>query len=105
MSEKLARIQFTITTPGWVDDLLPDMQREQATALDVLQRPAHERGPAPFSDDFLRGYLRGLRYATSRPAMLMTEEESRIQQEKKDAEPPPPAAGSPYAREGGPESA
>lgn len=108
MNEKLERIRFTITTPGWTEDLLPDMQREINLALEILQRPQSERGQSQYSDDFLRGYLRGIKYTTHRPAQLMTESDSDAERAKvsdADANASNQTLGSPYARQDGPESA
>lgn len=97
MSDRIERIRYTIATPGWTDELKPDWDKEIALAMDMLIRPMAERGDKPLEDNFLRGYVRGLRFAAHRPSIIVQEaddEARRLEEAKQEAE--HPAAGSPY---------
>ena len=95
--EDIARLQFTITSPGWTDVLVPRLVRERDAAAVALTRTAAERAEPKFNDDFLRGYLRGLILAIESPAAVIREFENQMSRDKDEASGEPEPAGSPYA--------
>src|SRR5262245_46117398 len=76
--EKADKLKFTITSPGWQDEILPDLNKERATVMEILLRAPQERPEPKHSDEFLRGYVRGINYAASRPFAMVQEFERRL---------------------------
>ena len=74
-AERAEKLRFTLASPGWFDCLQPMFEQEIAAAQQAMALTEPERASPKFSDDFLRGYLRGLIFAARRPAMLLHETE------------------------------
>lgn len=86
-------VRFMVDTPGWREFYLPlldtEMGRVQALMLlDQAERPAPKN-----SDDYLRGYARGIRFAASRVNELLKDSE-QVVLDRGGVE--PAGAGSPY---------
>lgn len=94
---RIDAIRFTTTSPGWTEYIAKDLQGEELKAFEVLARELHERGQNPHSDDWIKGYIRGLRYAHLRPGVLVEEAEAQRLKEEQEAANPAKDVGSPYA--------
>lgn len=88
-------LEGLLANPAWSDIYVPVLESERERARLQLDKFEVER-PAPhFSDDYLRGYARGLHFAIHRVEDLLKENE----QAALDRQPPgpePEAVGSPY---------
>lgn len=84
-TRELDWLKNTVTSPGWTDLYAPDIDRERVMATDALLRAQSERAEPKWSDDYLRGYIRGLSYAIGRPFVLVRDAEAALVREKRDA--------------------
>lgn len=93
--EAVKQLKFTITTLGWMQVIEPGLSAERGTAMDQLAAPDQLRGAPKFSDEWLRGYIRGLDFTRKRWMQLIEEFYADLEREKRQEE--LPAAGSVHA--------
>lgn len=93
-----ARVRFLhgmVGSPGWAEVYRPILEQEAAKASAELERSIEERAAPKRSDEDLRGYLRGLKFALHRVEDLLKEasEQDAID---RIAEVETESVGSPY---------
>src|SRR5437762_12871549 len=92
--EEVEQLRFMLQTIGWNEIHRPMLERERERAGTELDQSMIERPSPKHSDDFLKGYRRGLFYGYNRP-LLLVQEHDRGEQRVNSRE--GPAVGDPYS--------
>jgi len=88
-------LQGLMGNPAWAEVYVPILEQERERSAAELEKFESERSAPHFSDDYLRGYGRGLRFAIHRAEDLLKEGEQAAL-DRVPLGPEPEAVGSPY---------
>lgn len=90
------KLRYTVTSAGWEEVIEPTLRREHHAAIAQLVDPRETRPNPKYSDEFLRGYIKGLEFFRQRWLSMADEYDVNKQTEEAQANGAEAVAGSPY---------